>query len=127
LGACKALLEVATRYAQERRQFSVPIASFPLIQQKMAAMATRTFVLESMVYRTAGQLTEALSGLDLAKDVSKEAGDAIGQFAVEASINKLFGSEVLDFVADEAVQIHGGYGYTKEFVVERAYRNARIN
>src|SRR5690606_24349012 len=95
LGACKALIEVSAKYAQERKQFGVPIASFPLIQQKLAAMAVRTFVLESTVYRTAGQLTEALSGLDLAKDVSKEAGDAIGEFAVEASINKVFGSEVL--------------------------------
>src|SRR5690606_3254002 len=98
LGACKALLEVSAKYALERRQFNAPIASFPLIQQKLAAMAARTFALESMVYRTAGQLTDALHGLDLDQDVSQPAGAAISQFAVEASINKVFGSEVLDFV-----------------------------
>lgn len=127
LGGCKTLIEVSARYAQERKQFETPIANFPLIQQKLAAMATRTFVLESMAYRTAGKLDEALRELDLTKDVGKEAADAISEYAVEASINKIFGSEAIDFVVDEAVQIHGGYGYMQEYIVERAYRDARIN
>ncbi|BDG58945.1 acyl-CoA dehydrogenase family protein [Caldinitratiruptor microaerophilus] len=128
VGSSKHVLGLAARYAQERHQFGRPIASFPLIQQKLADMAVRTYAAESMVYRTAGLLEEGLAEIDPgAEDAGRLSARAIHEYAVEASANKVFASEVLDFVVDEGVQIHGGYGYMREYEVERAFRDARIN
>jgi alkylation response protein AidB-like acyl-CoA dehydrogenase len=91
-------------------------------------MNIRTYVLESMVYRTAGLFDTGLAEVDLsAADVGYRSAKAIAEYQLECSINKVFGSETLDFVADEGVQIHGGYGYTKEYRIERIYRDSRIN
>lgn len=128
VGSCKAILEACARYASQRVQFGRPIAEFPAIQQKLAQMSARTYAVESAVYRTAGLFDSRIQMLASQGEVS--AGDvarAIGEYAAESSINKVFASETLDFVADEGVQIHGGYGYLQEFDVERAYRDARIN
>ncbi|MGQ9734085.1 MAG: acyl-CoA dehydrogenase family protein [Candidatus Bipolaricaulia bacterium] len=109
LGGMKELLEVCTAYAQQRIQFGKPIAQQQVIQFMLADMAAKIYALESMVYRAAWLF-----------DSGKE-------FIREASISKLLGSEWLDEAADMAVQIHGGYGYIKEYQVERFYRDARIN
>jgi len=109
LGAAKELLEQSAKYAKERKQFDVPIAQFEAIQFMLAEMATLVYAMESIVYRTA-------AGYDAGKSISRE-----------SAIVKLFCSESLDKVADFAVQIHGGMGYSRELPIERYYRDSRIN
>ncbi|MGG4032311.1 acyl-CoA dehydrogenase family protein [Paenibacillus cisolokensis] len=128
LGTAKETIALASAYANTRKQFGQKISSFPLIGAKLAEMNTATYVLESMVYRTAGLIDETLAGADPdAPDAGMQAARAIGEYALECSIIKVFASEALDQVADEGVQIHGGYGYIREYKVERIYRDSRIN
>jgi alkylation response protein AidB-like acyl-CoA dehydrogenase len=124
IGSAKQALTRAARYAVERRQFGRAIAEFGLIKQKLGEMAVRCYVGDAMVYRTLGDVDRALEALD-EKD-SERVLKTIEGFAVECSINKVWTSEALAFVVDEALQVYGGYGYSKEFPAERAYRDARI-
>jgi hypothetical protein len=123
IGGCKYALQLAARYAKERQQFQKPIASFGLVSSKLAEMALTTFVGESMGYRTTGLIDDRLRGTT--NDADHVAG--IEEFSVEASIIKVFGSEALAFCADEAVQVHGGYGFIEDFHPARLLRDSRIN
>lgn len=127
LGNSKHALECSVKYANERIQFGQKISSFPLIGKKLADMNMKMFALESMVYRTAGVFDGKLKEIDFKDpDLLETSRKAIGEYMVECAINKVFGSETLDFVADEGLQIHGGYGYMQEYEIEGIYRDARI-
>ena len=128
VGSAKVLLSEAVKYAKGRVQFGKPICEFGLIKQKIADILIRTYVAESMVYRTAGLLDLALEGIDhTSVDAGRKTGEALRKYALECSINKVYGSEMLDYVADETVQIMGGYGYIQDYLAEGAYRDSRIN
>ncbi len=118
----------AIRYAKGREQFGKPIIEFGAIQHKLAEMAVRIFCAESMVYRTVGMIDASMRSIDKSgPNAASETLKALEDYAVECSIIKVANSEILDFVVDEAVQIYGGYGYSQDYPVERAYRDARIN
>lgn len=128
VGASKRAIEESIRYAKERVQFGKPIAEFGLIQEKLARMIIRVFVTESMAYRLAGMLDQQLSQISHNDpDYAQKVWYAIAEYAVECSILKVYGSETLDLVADEMVQIYGGYGYIQEYPAEQVYRDSRIN
>jgi alkylation response protein AidB-like acyl-CoA dehydrogenase len=123
-GGCRAAIGAAAKYAAERRQFGQPIASFGAIRHKLGEMTSRTYALESLVYRTAGLIDATLGPPP--RD-SAAVANALEEYAVEASIAKVAGSEILDYVLDENVQIHGGNGFVRDYPAERYYRDARVN
>lgn len=124
LGTAKISLNHAIAYASERHQFGRPIASFGLIKRKLAEMAIRCYVGDAIVWRTLGMIDQTLETIE--QDDPMQVLKAIEQYAVECSINKVWTSEALGYVVDETVQIYGGYGYSKDYPAERAYRDARI-
>jgi alkylation response protein AidB-like acyl-CoA dehydrogenase len=128
VGGARVSLENAVGYAKQRKAFNKVIADFGLVREKIANMATLVYVGESLVYRTVGMMDTLLSEVDKSgPDALKEARKAIEEYAVECSIIKVWGSEMVDYVVDETVQIYGGYGFVEEYPAERAYRDARIN
>ena len=128
VGGAKRAIEVATKYANERKQFNTPISSFRMIQEKLANMAARTYANESSVYRTVGLFEQRMGGLSQEElNDGSEVAKSIAEYAIECSMNKYMATELLDYAADEAVQIHGGYGFMQEYEVERMYRDSRIN
>lgn len=128
VGGGRVSLENAIEYAKQRKAFNKVIADFGLVREKIANMATLLYVGESLVYRTVAMMDAALSEVDKsAADVAKQSLKAIEEYAVECSILKVWGSEMIDYVVDETVQIYAGYGFVEEYPAERAYRDARIN
>jgi alkylation response protein AidB-like acyl-CoA dehydrogenase len=119
VGGSKNAFEITVKYANGRQQFKTPISQFNLTKEKFGTMASKIYAAESSVYRTIGLYEDA-------KDIKKVA-NSIAEYAIECSLNKFFASEVLDYVTDEGVQIHGGYGFMQEYAIERAYRDSRIN
>jgi hypothetical protein len=125
------VLAISIKYAKQRKAFGSTISEFGAIQHKLAEMAIRIFVTESMAWRVVGLIENQMHGApgpsaNASASASHEL-KAIEEFAAECSMVKVYASEMLDYVVDEGVQIHGGYGYHRDYAVERAYRDARIN
>ncbi|MFJ7753005.1 acyl-CoA dehydrogenase family protein [Peribacillus muralis] len=128
VGGSKRALEITAAYTNQRQQFKTKISDFNLTKEKLATMAAKIYAAESSVYRTVGLYDQRQSKLtdEQVKD-GKSMAAAVAEYAIECSLNKFFASEVLDYVTDEGVQLHGGYGFMQEYEIEKAYRDSRIN
>lgn len=128
VGGAKRAFEITVKYANQRQQFKTPISQFNLTKEKFATMASKIYATESSVYRTVGLFEERMGRLSEQEiNDGKEVAKSIAEYAIECSLNKVFATETLDYVVDEGVQIHGGYGFMQEYEIERAYRDSRIN
>lgn len=123
VGMSKQALNEAVEYGKVREQFKQPLVKFPMIQEKLVNSALEIFAAESATYYTAGILDDLVNSLEDEQDIVKSLAD----YQMDCAVNKVYASETLDTAVDEALQIHGGYGYMKEYDVERMYRDARIN
>jgi hypothetical protein len=126
-GGAKAALAEAAKYASTRKQFNVTIGTFGAIKHKLGEMTAREYALESMMYRTAGLIDACIAAGDRSAENAGPMLKALEEFAVEASIAKVLGSEVVDFIIDENLQIHGGNGFVRDYPAEGHYRDARVN